>query len=802
MSHPSPIRARSTARLALVAVAALVAAAAPARAQDWAWAEGRTVTEVVWEGLTTIHRSEAMGLIATRPGEPFSSDVLAEDLARLYRSGRFGSPDARRAPVEVTVREAGGGVLVELVVHERPRVRRLVLEGAKVLEGEAIERAVKTKAGDRWDPFSLEADLRRLRRELVEAGHLRGEVERKDVPREAGVDVTFVVRAGPKVHVAEITFEGARQLDPETILGASGADAIETKPRAFFGLLEKGVYRPDAFRRDLDRITRWYRSQGFLDARVFLLEERASLDGEALTLVVGVEEGPRYTVKGVAVTGARVLTEERILEEVAVRPGRPFLGDDLRQALEQVKSLYGRRAYVHARVDLDVRYDPARALVDVTFAITEGPRVRVGEIRVEGNDKTREDVIRRELSFYPGEYFDAAELEASVARLWRLRYFQDVRFGFEQGPEPGVEHLVLSIEEARTGAFIVGGGVSTATGFFGNIQLTLRNFDVTDVPRSLSDFIEGRSFTGAGQQLQVSIQPGRERSQYSVEFTEPWLFGYPIILGLAGSALDRVREDWVEYRRAGRFTLGYRLTQDIVFRATYRYERVRIADIDFGAVPDVLEVAGTNYVASTRFGLTWDQNLIDRDFIPWGGWAAQAYYEIAGGVQGGDFDFHRAGASANWQTTLFQWPGRWRWVLQLRGDLDWQEGLRRDDRIPIFERFFAGGPGSLRGFRFRTVTPKLDGRPLGGNWSALGTAEVTFPLFQSILRGVLLLDVGAVTAKPSDFDRDAVRVAAGFGFRLLVPVFPAPVALDFAWPLRKQRDDDPQVFSFSVGFGF
>jgi outer membrane protein insertion porin family len=794
-------------RLVLPLLLALVALAPRALAQDWREFEGKTVTAVLFPNLDKLHPDEVRGIISTRPNRPFSAETLAADLARLYRSGQFGSPGPGVPPVSVVVTADpanAANVIVEFTVHERQRVVRVVIEGARDLDEEDVTEAIKTKPGDLLDPFQLERDVRAVRDLLLGEGYPMAEVTHRESPRESGegMDVFFTLRAGPKVHVEEIVFDGARQLDPDDIMSATGPDALETKEQEVFGFKEKGIYKPEAFRRDLEKIARWYRSQGYLDAQVYLLEEKFNLAGDELTLIVGIEEGIRYHVRQVAIEGNTVISEERLLRELGTRPGRPFLGDDLAEAVRRIRHLYGQRAYVHCDVDVDQRYDAERCLIDLAFRITEGPKVRVDEVRIEGNDKTREEVIRRELSFYPGEYFDADEVEASINRLGRLRYFEDVRVDFEPGSEAGREDLVLRVRESRTGSIIVGGGVSTAAGFFGNIALTQRNFDLFDLPESVQDFFEGHAFTGAGQSFTISLSPGRQRSSYSVEFIEPWLFGYPIIFGVEASARDRQREDWLETRRGGRVTLGYRITQDLIFRATYRIERVRVSDLELDAVPDALEVAGTNYVGSVRASLGYDQNLIDPQFVVYGGYAASIYYEWADRGLAGDFRFHRAGGSANWQTTFFAWPGDHKWVFQLRGDVGWEESLERAD-VPIFERFFAGGPNSLRGFRFRTVGPQNNDKPIGGNWLAVGGPEVSFPLALDILRGVVFIDAGGVVSRTRDFDDDDnIRVAAGFGFRLRVPVFPAPVALDFAWPLRKRRDDDAQVFSFSVGFGF
>jgi outer membrane protein insertion porin family len=296
------------------------------------------------------------------------------------------------------------------------------------------------------------------------------------------------------------------------------------------------------------------------------------------------------------------------------------------------------------------------------------------------------------------------------------------------------------------------------------------------------------------------------------------LFGYPLILGLEAAARDRLREDWLERRRTGRVSLGYRLTQDLLFRLGYRIERVRVTDVENDAPQDVFDVKGNNLISGLRATLTYNQNLVDRDFVLYGGYSASVYYEIVGQFLGGDHDFHRAGVEANWQTSLLSWPRHHKWVFAVRGEVGWQRELMgKDDEIPIFERFFAGGPNSIRGFRFRSVGPRDEvvDEPIGGNFLVTLTSEFSFPLFRDLLRGVFFIDAGTVIPDlvprgSPGFTEESVqyyfseelRVAAGFGVRLKVPFFPAPVALDFAWPLQDQEDDERQVFSFSVGFGF
>ncbi|MBL4848062.1 MAG: outer membrane protein assembly factor BamA [Planctomycetes bacterium] len=769
---------------------------------DWSWAEDRQVQGVFFEGLQRLNPREMSDLIGTRPGQPFSARRLSLDVARLYRSGRFGSPRPGVPPVAVAVRAEGAGVVVEFTVHERLRVGQVVFRGGRgVLKEEDIDSKVTTRAGGLFDVFTITRDQRALEALLRERGHVSAKVTVEHVEKEIGVLVRFTIRPGPAVYVEKVIYVGAKQLDPGVLADATGPDAMETKEREFFGFLEEGLYQPEALERDLDRIARYYRSQGFLDVRVYKLAEEYSIDGKAVTLRVGVDEGARYTVRRVAIEGTQVIDGDRILTTIPIRPGRPFLGEDLRIAIERIKHMYGQRAYVHAQVGPQIHYDLERHMLDLTLNVEEGPKVRIEQIKIEGNEKTLEKVIRRELSFHPGEYFNADEVQASIGRLGRLRFFQDVRIDFEPGSEPGSEHVIVRVVEARTGSFVLGGGVSTNTGFFGNISLTQRNFDILDPPTSLKDFVDGRALTGAGQSLTLQLQPGRQRSQFSLQFIEPYLFDFPIPMSIEGAIRDRQREDWLESRRTLRFGLGYRITQDLVFRATYRFERIRIADVEPDAVPDAIRVAGTNFIAGIRFTLTYDQNLIDQDFVLYGGYSATAYYEYVTKALGSDFEFHQAGLTFNAQWPLFSWPSHHKWVIQIRGETGWQRELLKND-IPLFERFYAGGQASLRGFRFRSVSPKQRNDPVGGRFLSRVTAELTYPIFKDILRGVVFTDMGTVTATHRDYSQDELRISAGFGFRIKVPFFPAPVALDFGWPVKKKKIDERQVFSFAVGFGF
>lgn len=797
---------RTTARLhAILGALALVLALPTVAAAQTSPYDGNDVTDVKFEGLSRVSEFALKAKIETTKGKAFSALTLQHDVERLYRTGEFESATADQPPVDAKVElvdplKPKGPVVVTFRVRERKPVRKIIFEGLDALKKTEIDDLVKTQPRGLFDNYRLQQDAKDLKTKLIEKGYLYAEVKTDKKDTGAGIDVWFIGNVGPKVHVDEVLFEGAKELDPSIVKDAEGPNALETKERKWFGLGDSGVFDRRALRRDLDRVARYYRSMGFLDAKVYLDRYEASEDRTKLKIHIRVEEGERYNVNALQIQGARIVDSEKILKELRLQPGKAFLGEDLRADIDRIKRMYADRAYIHSEVDVDIKYDQARKLLDLTYRVNEGPKVRIDRIKVEGNDKTRENVIRRELIFHPGEYFDATKVERSLNNLGRLRYFKDVRIDFEPGSEPGREDVVLKIEEARTGSFVLGGGISTNAGLFGNIALTQRNFDITNIPTSWRDLTEGHAFTGAGQTFSIQLQPGKERSQYRVSFVEPWLGGYPVPLSVDAFIFDRQREDWLEQRYGGTVGIGYRLVeQQITFRMAYRLEQVRVADVRFNAVPDAIAVAGVNYVSALKFSVTYDNNIIDRYSILYSGEATTLTYEIAG--LGGDARYSRFTLEANIQRTLFEWPNDHKWVLQLYG----LSGIMfpfGPDGTPVYERFFAGGPQSLRGFAFRGVGPMQNGNPRGGNFITTGTLEFSFPMFQHILRGVLFSDFGFVNGTASLPSNITWRQSVGFGFRITLPIFPAPIALDFGFPILKARDDQRQVFSFSVGFGF
>jgi outer membrane protein insertion porin family len=355
-------------------------------------------------------------------------------------------------------------------------------------------------------------------------------------------------------------------------------------------------------------------------------------------------------------------------------------------------------------------------------------------------------------------------------------------------PPPNLTPLDIYVQETRTGRFMFGVGVNSDAGVTGQITVDERNFDLFNPPTSWDDFLNGTAFRGAGQGLRLEAQPGNQVQRYLVSFTEPYLFDGPLTFNASAFYFQRNYFDYSEERVGGRLALGYRLTPDLSLTTALRAEDVKIGDPRVENVPQLQEVLGSTDFYSGRVTLAHDTR--DNSFL-----ATEGHYLELAFEQGfGEFSFPRAEIDYRQFFTMRERAdGTGKHILALSTRL----GFSGDD-TPLFERYFAGGYSSLRGFSFRGASPMQNTVRVGGDFKFLGSAEYFFPITaDDMVKGTVFVDYGTVeeTVKISEF-----RVAPGFGFLFNIPALgPAPLAVNFAFPIAQADTDDEQIFSFFFG---
>ena len=356
----------------------------------------------------------------------------------------------------------------------------------------------------------------------------------------------------------------------------------------------------------------------------------------------------------------------------------------------------------------------------------------------------------------------------------------------------GVVDVDIIAEETTTGRFMFGVGVNSSAGLVGNIVIDEQNFDIWRFPRGWDDIRNATAWRGKGQRMRIELVPGTQVQRYLISFTEPYLFDTPVSLGVSGFFFDRIFKDWDEQRVGGRVSLGYEITPDLAAVASLRAENVNIRDPRVPTPPDLLNVLGDSDLYTGRIQLTHDTR--DNAFLATEGHLVELAYE-----QGfGEFDFPRGSLDYRRYFLVRQRPDRsGRHVLSLRSRV-----AVTGNQTPLFERYFAGGFSTLRGFDFRGASPRVFNVVVGGEFMLLGSVEYMFPITaDDMLRGVVFTDFGTVEESVK-LESDDFRVAPGFGLRIQVPALgPAPIALDLAFPIAHEAGDEIENFTFFVGFG-
>ena len=356
-------------------------------------------------------------------------------------------------------------------------------------------------------------------------------------------------------------------------------------------------------------------------------------------------------------------------------------------------------------------------------------------------------------------------------------------------PPPEFIDVDTYLSEARTGRLMFGVGVNSNTGLVGNIVLSEQNFDILRPPTSWDDLWQGTAWRGNGEKFRIEAMPGTQFSRYMVDWTDPYFMDTNNSLGVSGFFFNRYYQNWTEQRTGGRVRLGRQLSQHWSASTSLRLEAVDVMNPSVANPPPLLQEAlGTHLLSTAMFTLAHDTR--DSPFLASKGHHAEVNVEQAFG----QYDYSRVNVLGSQYFTLYQRPdGGGKHILSVRGEVGWT-----GPSTPIFERFYAGGLQSFRGFYFRSVSPKQNGVYVGGDWMMLGSVEYMLPVMANeMVRVVTFSDFGTVTDQVSLSD---FRVSVGAGLRITVPMLgPTPLALDWAFPLVKDPGDRLQSFSFFMG---
>lgn len=782
----------------------------------------------------------AENFIQIGPGDPYRQDLVSEDIRRLNRLSAFGEVvgEARVLPdgsVEVIY------TLTPIpVIHDVEVPSGLSVPNRDLLE--IVERAI----GAPVDRFEIDRIARQVEELYRERGYPNATVTWNEQELlERGV-LYLEVTEGPRVRVTDVRFEF---LDSQSF----GAGRLKREIRtSAAGIFSKGRLDDQQMADDVVSLIEFYKGRGYLDVEVDRDAPRISPNGREAIVTFLIHEGTQYTLRDVQVfypdaDAELFATREEALaaagpgEEVttigprqhAVQRPEPMSSAQIRSLMElkrgdvytrvqldrsmrEIASALGELGHVELRPDSarfqwrELRVPDEPGKVDLQIILRPGPRFRTGEIIVSGNTETRSNVIMRELEIRPERPLSAADIERSRQRLMRRNIFnRDPRAGevptltvqAEDPAFPGYRDVLVEVQETATRSFNIGGAVSSDAGLTGRLSIVESNFDVTDFPDSLGEMLAQKAFRGGGQTFRIEAQPGTRIQQYLVSLADPAVFDTPYTA--SGSLLyrDRTYREFDEQRIGLRLGAGRKFGQRWQGQTVLRAEQIDISDIDDQSTTDLFDVEGESILTGVSFQLV--RNTFDHPIIPGSGHRTLLGIEQVG-LLGGDYDFTAIRGEHTFFITLYEDFLERKTTLKIQTEVGYIP--QGPDDAPLFERFFRGGR-SFRGFEFRTISPKgfrndtgeaVDD-PVGGTWEFFLGAEVRQPVYEDILALVFFVDSGTVT---DDVGFDDYRVSVGTGIRLLTPLSPAPIALDFGFPIVEGPMDEDRLFTFTIDVPF
>ena len=749
----------------LISLVILVFAFAPeTHAQD-----GGLVGSVKIQGNKRVDDSTILYYIKTRKGEPLSRNQIRKDIEQIYNLGQF---------KDIRVETQGGldGLEVVFIVEEIPSIGDVVLRGNDKLSDDEIREKLALKRGTTFQEYMIQEAKEAIKLLYHEKGFFFVETS-IDTKKSADnlTNINIRIREGEKVRIKNIRFVGNKSLVADDL-----KEQMETKAETWFSFLDdSGIYKKDILKLDMFRLEGFYHDNGYIRVRVLEPKIGINKKDKEINIIVPIEEGPQYRVRKISAQPDETLTEEEILKAIKIKVKDVYNVSGVRADILNITELYSQRGYAYADVNPVTKINDDSRTVDLSVAIDKGRKVYVGEISLLGNTRTLDNVIRREFRLKEGEVFDSEKLKRSKQRINNLQFFEDVKIDTRRGRDSDLIDIVTTVTERPTGSVSVGAGFSSVENFIFTAGISQDNF------------------LGRGQKVVFSTSLSSLKSDFNLSLTDPRIFDTEILAGI--DAFNR-KSDFISFssrNTGGGLRFGKAITEYDWVGLNYRFEDVEITDVDPGQETSHLK---NEKRITSRISPTFIRDTRDNFLNPSTGWRHVVRFDLAGGVLGGA-SFHKM----SYETSYYR-PLIGKLVGMLHGQIAWADGYG-DDKLPSFERYFLGGPSSLRGYTIRDVGPRdIAGDPIGGNQSLLINAELQYP-FTKGFRGFVFYDRGNVYGGGPDirtttttWDLLEMRDSIGAGVRFLSPF--GPVGFAYGLKLDQADGENPGEFHFSAGSAF
>jgi len=732
------------------------------------------VKDIRVEGLQRTEPGTVFSYLPVKVGETMTAEKAQQALRALFATGFF-----RDVRLEVE-----NDVLV-IVVEERPAVARIDLVGIKEFDAEAIRRILRDAGlaeGQTFDRAVLDGAEQELKRQYLSRGRYAAELQTTVTPLERNrVGITITVSENDVAKIRAINIVGAQAFRESELL----EQFVLRTPGWLTWYTKHDQYSKQRLGADLETLKAFYQNRGYLDFNIDTTQVSITPDKRDIYITVNIAEGEKYTVTEVRLEGQMLLPREELQKLVSVKPGEVFSRQRLTESTKAITDRLGNEGYAFANASAVPQIDKEKRTVVFSIVVDPGRRVYVRRINVAGNTKTRDEVVRREMRQLEGAYYDASKIQLSKSRIDRTQYFKDV--SVETAPladRADQVDLNFTVEEKPTGSLLLGAGFSSV--------------DKLVVSGSVSQ----SNVFGSGKFLAVQVNSGKVNQAYALSYLDPYF------------TVDGVSQGFDLYKRsvdASSLSVGAYTTSTLGAGFKFGYPLSETDGVNFGLVAEHVKLGlsetsplsyrnfatifGSGYTYATG-SIGWGRDRRDSAIQTTRGSLTRASIEVAAG----NLQYYRANIGEQWFYPLSRTV-----TLALTGDLGYVHGISGKP-VPFFKNFYAGGPGSVRGYKAFSLGPQdAESNVLGGTRKVSGAAEVLFPMpgaqQDKSLRLSAFVDAGQVYAADQKIALGDLRYSAGVGLAWNSPF--GPLKLSVAQPLNvKKGFDRVERLQFTFGSVF
>ncbi len=728
------------------------------------------VNAVRIKGNQRVDTESVRSYLSFAEGEAFSEADLNNSIKALFKTGLYS---------DVKVFEKAGNIMVEVV--ENPIISQVAFEGNTTINDEKLIPEVTLKSRSIYTKAAVQEDVQRLANIYRRSGRFNAEIVPKVILKDQNrVDLVFEIDEAEVTRIKAVNFLGNFAYDDDDL-----RSVVRSAEEEWYNVLSSDdSYDPDRIEFDKELLRRHYAKTGYADFKVKSALAEQTLDEDGFILTFSVDEGTRYEIGEVNVFSALedLSVDNNNKDLVKVRNEDVFDETRVEKTVELLIEEAGKKGYAFVDIDPELNKNEAEKKIDVDFIINEGPKVFVDRINIIGNQRTLDNVIRREFRLAEGDPYNSEKLKRSKQRIENLGFFESVDVKRQRGDAADKVDVDLTVKETSTGELNFGAGFSTTEGVLGDISVSERNL------------------LGRGQFLRLNVSASARRQQGQISFTEPYFMDEAFAAGfdLFSTTRDEQDESSFQSESLG-FNLrgGYEITEHLRHNVRYSFSNDEISDVSASASTFIKEQEGTTTTSLIGHSLFYDKR--DNARLPRDGHVVRFVQDFAG--LGGNVKFVRNGLETAYYHPLTDEKD---WYMTFKAEGGNVTGFGGED-VPINHRYFIGG-NSFRGFARSGIGPRdtATGDALGGNNYYTVSSEVAFPLKLTDdfgLTGAFFADVGSLWGVDSGgatiVDNADPRATIGFGLGWSSPF--GPLRIDFGFPLVK--DDVDETESFQLNFG-